>query len=247
MYGRIDFGRIIVFDIPLEKDNFPQTFYFYISYMHANIEIFPALGLFSHLTPISNGYYVSQNYIMKYIDKRLVIFLYSQKLETYSEKLYLCELKKIKKDHIIKVRKKLKTYKLKLKDSKNFQIWLINDRPDEANDNGEYFFRFLKLKNPKGIKPYFIIKKNSSDFPRLKKLDNILNLESDKYKDIYLKTDKIISSISNTLIFNPFNNDQKYVRDLFNFTVVFLQNGIIKDDLSRYLHKYITQFNLFIT
>ena len=247
MYGRIDFGRIIVFDIPLEKDSFPQIFHFYISYIHANIEIFPTLGLLSHLTPISNGYYVSQNYIIKYIDKRLIIFLYSQKLETFSENLYLSELKKIKKDHIIKIRKKFKKYKRKMKDNKSFQIWLINDRLDEANDNGEYFFRFLKFKNPKEIKPYFIIKKNCSDFQRLKKLDNILTLESDKYKDIYLKTDKIISSISNTLIFNPFNNDQKYVRDLFNFTIVFLQNGIIKDNLSRYLNKYITQFNLFIT
>ena len=247
MYGNIEFGRIIAFDIPLEQDSFPQIFYFYISYNHANIEIFPSLGLFSHLTPTSNGYYVSQDYIIKYIGKRLVLFPYSQQLEIYSEQLYLYELKKLKKDHIIKIRKKFKKYKKKMKDIKKFQIWLINDRPDEANDNGEFFFRFLKLKNPKGIKPYFIIKKNCSDFQRLKKLDNILNLESDKYQDIYLKTDKIISSISNTLLFNPFNNEQKYVRDLFHFTIIFLQNGIIKDDLSKYLNKYITQFNLFIT
>ena len=49
------------------------------------------------------------------------------------------------------------------------------------------------------------------------------------------------------MIFNPFNNDKKYIRDLFKFSVIYLKNGIIKDDLSKYLNKYITQYNLFIT
>ena len=244
MYGIIQKGRIIVFDIPLIKNSNPQTFKFYISYMNFNIEIFPNLGYFSHIPPLNNSYYVSDNFIIKHIDKRLMLFLYKKKLEIYSEKIYSSELKKINKNDIINIRKKSLKYKKK---HKNYEIWLINDRPNEANDNGEYFFRYLKFKNPKGIRPYFIIKRDCSDFKRLKKIGNVLYFESDKYKNIFINADKIISSIPKISIFNPFHNDQKYIRDLFNFTIVFLQNGIIKDDLSKYLNKFTTQYNLFIT
>ena len=31
------------------------------------------------------------------------------------------------------------------------EIWLINDRINKAGDNGEFFFRYLKNKNPEDI------------------------------------------------------------------------------------------------
>ena len=247
MYGIIEKGRIVTFDIPLQKSKNPQIISFYISYMDINIEIFPLLGMFSHIPPITNGYYVAENYIVKYKDKRLMLLIYRKELEINSEKLYCSELQKINKNNIILLRNKFKKHKKKIEIHKNLEIWLINDRKNEASDNGEYFFRFLKTKKPEGIKPYFIIKKNCFDFQRLKKLGNILDLESDKYRFIFLKASKIISSIPNVWIFNPFNDDKKYFRDFFNFKIIFLQTGIIKDDLSEYLNKFITQYNLFIT
>ena len=248
MYGIIEKGRIVSFDIPLRKIyTKPEIIHFYISYLDSRIEIFPTLGFFSHIPPISNGYYIADNFIIKYIYKRLMIFQYKESLEIESEKLYSSELKKISKDNIINIRKKFIKKNKQIKKNKKFEIWLINDKFNKANDNGEYFFRFLKLKKPNGIKPYFIIKRNCSDFKRLEKLGNIVYFESNKYINFYLNADKIVSSISNPWIFNPFNNDQKYIRDLLKFSVIYLKNGIIKDDLSKYLNKYITQYNLFIT
>ena len=161
--------------------------------------------------------------------------------------IYISELKKQNKHKIIKLRKKYISYRSKIKKKKKVEIWLINDRRNEAGDNGEYFFRYLKHKKPKGIKYYFIIEKDSLDYKRLIKLGNIIDLNSEKYLNMFLKSDKIISSTSNNWVDNPFNSDQKYLRDLFNFTIIFLQSGIIKDDLSIYLNKYIKNYNLFIT
>ena len=61
-------GRTIVFEIPLGTINLPQTLYFYISYMDNEKEVFTSLGRFSHIPPISNGYYTSDKYIIKYHD-----------------------------------------------------------------------------------------------------------------------------------------------------------------------------------
>ena len=64
---------------------------------------------------------------------------------------------------------------------------------------------------------------------------------------MFLKADKIISSMSNSWVDNPFGEDRKYVRDLFHFDLIFLQHGITKDDVSKYLHKFQKNYSLFIT
>ena len=246
MDGLIKKGRTITFQISLDSITTPQIFNFYISYMSINAEIFPSLGLFSHIPPLNNGYYISENYIIKYFENRLILFQYNKKLEIEFERLYCFELQKAQKDHIIQLRKKI-NYKKKLKRNKHFEIWIINDRYNSAKDNGEYFFRYLKRKNPDGIRAYFAISKKCLDFKRLKPLGNILDLNSNKYLKIFLESDKIISSVSYYWVNHPFNQDQKYIRDILHYDFIFLQSGITKDDLSKSLNRYNKNFNLIIT
>lgn len=127
------------------------------------------------------------------------------------------------------------------------EIWLINDNKDRAGDNGEYFFRYLINKNITNIKFYFIIKKGNEDYERLKHLGNIIDLDSKNYLDIFIKADKIISSISDSWISNPYGEEKKYLRDLFHFDIIFLQNEILIYDLSKYLNRIIKNFSLIIT
>ena len=243
MYGIIEKGRIDNFDILLEHVN-KQIFRFYISYNDIIIEIFPSLGWFAHIPSIDNGYYISGNYIAKYFNKTLIIFRYKKELEKLFEEEYCKELIKIGKNNIIKLRKENIEFRNEIK--KN-EIWIICDRPDKAGDNGEYFFRYLKTKNPKGIIPYFVIRQNCPYFRRLKGLGNVLNLLSDEYLKIFLKADKIITSMSNSWADNPFGQDRKYIRDLFHFDLIFLQYGITKDDVSIYLNRFQKNYSLFIT
>jgi len=246
MYGIIEKGRIVVFDIPFEIKNSAQIFEFYISYMNFTKEIYPSLGKFTHIPTITNGYYVSEKNIIKYINKRLTIFPYYKRLENKFEKLYCSELKNRQKFYFIKLRKKYIKRKNKHY-NKHYKIWLINDRRDRAGDNGEYFFRYIKSKKLNGIKAYFTIEKNSSDYKRLKSFGNVLDIDSDRYLNKFLMGDKIITSISNSWVTNPFNEEQIYIRDLLHFDVIFLQHGIIKDDLSKYLNRFHTNYSKFVT
>ena len=130
---------------------------------------------------------------------------------------------------------------------KNEEIWIINDNEYQAGDNGEYFFRYLMHRNLKEINAYFAIGKDCDDYRRLKQLGNILDIDSVNYLDIFLKSDKIITSTSDSWVINPFGSEQKYIRDIFHFDIIFIPSGIIKDDLSFYLNRFNKNFNLFIT
>ena len=105
MYGIIEKGRIIKFNIPIDSENIIK---FYIRYMDLEIEIFTSLGYYTHIPPINNGYYISENYIMKFIDNRFHIFKYNKFLEVEFEKLFCAQLKQRNKSYIINLRKKKK-------------------------------------------------------------------------------------------------------------------------------------------
>lgn len=127
------------------------------------------------------------------------------------------------------------------------EIWLITDRLDKAGDNGEAFYKYLIKHTPSGVKPYFVIGSDSEDAERLKKLGRVVFYETKKYKILFLLCKKIISSSANDFLINPFESDKKYLMDLINFDFVFLQHGVTKDDVSRWLHKDNKNIRLFIT
>ena len=247
MYGINQKGRIIIFDIPFEKDIDNQTFNFYISCMNYNEEIFTSLGWYSHIPPLDNGYYMNENSIIKFIENRLTIYKYNINLHNISESLYRLELAKRKKQNLIFLRKRYFKKRKEINRKRKKEIWIINDRRNQAGDNGEYFFRYLKQKNIDNIDIYFAIEKNCTDYKRLELIGDILDLNSKRYLYVFVISDKIISSISNSWVSNPFNNDYKYMRDILNFEVIFLQHGIIKDDLSKFLNRYNKKYDYFIT
>ena len=160
---------------------------------------------------------------------------------------YCQELKRIQKFYLIKLRNNSKNYRNKIKNENKYEIWIINDRHDQAGDNGEFFFRYLINKKLERVRFFFAIEKNCSDYQRIKHLGNILDLNSEKYLKFFILADKIISSISNAWVVNPFNLDYIYIRDLLNFQNIFLQHGIIKDDLSNYLNKFNKKYDFFVT
>ena len=246
MYGLIEKGRMVIFDIPILNIN-EQIIKFFVSYNNNEIEIFPSLGEFTHIPNVRDGYYSTKNYIIKNIERRLIIYRYNQIIEQTFEKQYCLYLKNLKKEKIIKLRKKYKKFSERSKYNNKKEIWIINDKRYEAGDNGEYFFRYLIEKKPKETIVYFAIKKECNDYARLLKFGNILDLDSKRYIDLFLKSDKIISSVSEYWATNPFGDERRYIKDLIHFDFIFIKNGIIKDDLSNKLNRIVKNINLFIT
>lgn len=128
----------------------------------------------------------------------------------------------------------------------NGEIWIISDRYDAAGDNGEALFCYMsKIKTGVGV--YFAVSKSSSDYDRLRNVGKVIDRESWFYKLIFLHSNKIISSHADDYVINPFGYNQAFLRDLFNFDFVFLQHGIIMNDLSKWLNRYNKNIRLFIT
>ena len=138
IYDNFYKGRNVVFNIQLENLEY-QILYFFMSYKNKEIEIKPSLGLFTHIPGVINGYYNSGEYILKFIEGRLIIYQYKQNIKNYFEKQYCKELLKRNKKNIINLRK---NYFKSQKENKNnkLETWIINDKQNLARDNGEYFF-----------------------------------------------------------------------------------------------------------
>lgn len=134
-----------------------------------------------------------------------------------------------------------------LKIFKKNEIWLVSDRPLVANDNGYAFYKYCCDNREKGIHPYFVISKSSKDFDKVKNTGDYLIYNSLKYKLYFLLADKIISSQADIWVYNAFGKSYKYYKDLYNFDLVFLQHGIIKEDLSAWLNYYQKNFKIFVT
>ena len=128
-------------------------------------------------------------------------------------------------------------------------VWLITDKADRADDNGEAFFlHCLQNKEQANCYPVFAISKNSPDFKRLKKFGPVIPYMSWRHKMTHLLATHTVSAYSHDEITSPFLDYSYYYCDLLQKNkIVFLQHGIIKDDLSNGLNKNHKNFSLFVT
>jgi len=82
----------------------------------------------------------TKNYIIKQIQKRIVIYKYDENLEKDFTNQYNIQLHKLGKDNIIELRKNIITYNFEKDRYNKKEIWIINDSKNQAGDNGEFFF-----------------------------------------------------------------------------------------------------------
>lgn len=120
------------------------------------------------------------------------------------------------------------------------RIWLISDRVNMADDNGEALFIYLNQLKPEGIETYFVINKDCDDFARLQKYGNVVAQGSEEHKLLFFMAEYNISSHFDEHVLDPFAHEG--VEDIFkDLTIrpkfVFLQHGIIKDDISSWLNR----------
>lgn len=118
-------------------------------------------------------------------------------------------------------------------------IWLVSDRANRGDDNGEIFFRYLCDNPVSGVKPYFVIAKDVPDFKRMKQYGKVIPVYSWRHKILHLISSYVISSQANKPVINPYGAVGRYYSDFIaKKKIVFLQHGVIKDDLSGWLNRY---------
>lgn len=119
------------------------------------------------------------------------------------------------------------------------KVWLLSDRTNRGDDNGEVMFRYL-CENPiEGVEPYFVIEKNTPDWKELSEIGKLVEPFSKEHKILFLMNELSLSSQANKAVINPFGKLEYYYRDLmYDKKLVFLQHGITKDNQSAWLNKY---------
>lgn len=238
VYG---YKRGFVLELP-EKDF--ESVYFTIKYKEDNKTILNIkTSVDAKISSKTKIFYPKNNKIYYFYKKRI-----KAKPLTLKNKLYFA-LRNLKFNLINKEYKVIIIRSLyhiaKLFNRK--KIWIISDRPPTANDNGYALFKYMQNVNDKDIKTYFVIDKNSRDYEKAKSTGKILIYNSMKYKIWFMMADKIISSQADLWVNNPFGKKVEYYQDLYNNDFVFLQHGIIKDDLSVWLNQYEKNMKMFVT
>ncbi|MBR5874953.1 MAG: CDP-glycerol glycerophosphotransferase family protein [Oscillospiraceae bacterium] len=129
---------------------------------------------------------------------------------------------------------------------KKKEIWLISDRYTKAGDNGEAFFRYMMDK--KDVDSYFLLFKTSDDYDRLNKFGKVVEPYSWKHKMLHLLSDVIVSAHADDFVVNPFRNQSVYYQDILaDKKFVFLQHGIINNDISDWYNRLKINADVFVT
>lgn len=123
--------------------------------------------------------------------------------------------------------------------------WIICERKNEARDNGYHLYKYI-IHNKPGQKVFYVITKNSYDIDKITSISkNIIHFGTISHWIALYSAEALISTHINGYI--PNETVYKFNSNLFKLRgkKVFLQHGIIKDDLPQ-LYYDKTKLDLFI-
>ncbi|MFC8304532.1 CDP-glycerol glycerophosphotransferase family protein [Specibacter sp. NPDC057265] len=111
--------------------------------------------------------------------------------------------------------------------------WVVMDRVDKADDNGEHLYRYL-MKNRPDINAWFLLQRSSQDWTRLAN-------EGFRLVEYGSREAVALSLAAQFQISSDATHGVQYPLDEKRFgsspaKIIFLQHGVIKDDLSRWLN-----------
>ena len=133
---------------------------------------------------------------------------------------------------------------------KSKRIWIFSDRPNFADDNAKHLFEYAIDQND-NVKKYFVVNGDSASFKEMKAIygGSIVPFASLKHKILYLFAEKAISSFTNEDFVNPFfeHDNRDLYAGLFACERLFLQHGVTKDDISKFVKKYNNNLSLIVT
>lgn len=192
---------------------------------------------------------ITDDYTMVYEDKSLVIKAFTDSQLKNREKLYVKYLPQAM-DAMVVSRKLRRKYKRNAKalrrayfrrkhEFEGRRIWLYFDKLYKAGDNGEYAFRHAMKRND-GIECYYIINKDSLDYPRLKAEfpDNLLVYDTFKCQLYALMAENVVATHPDIIEFCSIKLKlASAIKDLFNANLICIAHGITIQKNADYQHR----------
>jgi glycosyltransferase involved in cell wall biosynthesis len=113
--------------------------------------------------------------------------------------------------------------------------WVFLDRIHDAGDSGEILFKHVRAQHPE-INAWFVVTRSSPDYARLKSEgygDRLVAHGSTHWRALMANCANVLSSHADAPVMAP-PEIVAFMEPKWRFT--FLQHGVIKDDLSRWLN-----------
>lgn len=113
--------------------------------------------------------------------------------------------------------------------------WVVMDRIHNADDNGERLFEYLRAERP-DVNAWFVLERGQPDWARLKRAarGRLVAHGSFTWKMLMLNARWLVSSHADLAVSQPPAITR--IRKQRRWRFAFLQHGVIKDDLSRWLN-----------
>lgn len=190
------------------------------------------------------GYFHAGNWLVE-TNKHVLNVHYASAAELKAKEERFCkEIWADKKYHAVIARKLVRFMRKLIKKP----IWIVSDRLSRADDNGEAFFQYLRENKKDEVSAYFVIGKNCDDYKRMQQYGHIIPAYSYRHKLLHLLAEYSISAQTDDVFRNPFGSLLDCYRDMLADTkFVFLQHGIIVNDLRDWLHDRRQQMAGFVT
>ena len=121
-------------------------------------------------------------------------------------------------------------------------IWLLKDRTDKADDNAEVLFKYL-CQTCSSICTYFVVSERTFDYKRLEPCGKIVAFASRRHRILNALAEVLVSTHTKN-DFLPCEYQNHALRDIYALQpYVFLQHGVTKDDVSKWLWRYNQNFS----
>ncbi len=134
------------------------------------------------------------------------------------------------------------------KEKSTKKVWLFAERGNDARDNAFFMFEYVNKNYPE-IESYYVIsesEKNSIDYKKVKKVGRVLHRKSFEHKKKFMQAQMLISAHFRGSI-EPWRERlmKIFYKDYYKKKFVFLQHGITYNDISHFVSKDASRFDLF--
>ena len=129
-------------------------------------------------------------------------------------------------------------------------IWLVSENGATARDNGYHFFKYLQENHPE-IESFYVLKRDSADYSKVKSCGNIVHYKSFKHyclfivSKVQLSTQIMGCSTDYHIYWWLIKKKKKCLLFRLKAKQVFLQHGVIKDAMPQF-YKENTGVDIFI-
>lgn len=200
-------------------------------------------GPFSPIgTEAKSGFYYDNNIIIQadqnsiIIEKAYTWLLWKKRLCFWTDLLLTSNISR--KALFVRMLAKITQFLLKK------PIYIVHDRYESSGDNGEAFWIWLRNEKKHEVNSFYVLEKFSNKYDLLSKKGSVVQKDSVKYRILLMASSCLIESAG----YADLQNYSNYYRDIVaKITYVFLQHGVIYDNIACFMSRYIKRFDYVVT